>query len=275
MSKLRYTKMDRIGRVLIVNNQVYHKPHAGSLDCKECEKTTRPQDIAKEDGEVNKLVKIFEDLGFKDIDGGTNKFVYKDQSKTQMIELLEKVAKQDFSQDYCFICVILSYGKDGVITCVPMNENDSVKNPPVGMQLPLAELQNCLKGEKCKGLLAKPKIFMLQLDHVPGDRKDGGSEALPAARQVKIPREADFLTYTCDMNNLTHYYGISAWIEGLEKYVLKPQKEEPKGEPMEIQRLLTRMTNIFKSKYETAKMTVEYPCVTSLLTKQVFLTKTT
>ena len=49
--------------------------------------------------------------------------------------------------------------------------------------------------------------LFIQLDHVPGDRKDGGSEALPAARQVKIPREADFLTYTCDMNNLSYYYG--------------------------------------------------------------------
>ena len=73
------------------------------------------------------------------------------------------MAKQDFTQDYCFICVILSYGKDGVITCVPMNENDSLNNPSVGMLLPLADLQNCLKGEKCKGLLAKPKIFMLQV----------------------------------------------------------------------------------------------------------------
>ena len=67
--------------------------------------------------------------------------------------------EQDFSQDYCFICVILSYGKDGVITGVPEYENDN----PVATQLPLAELQNCLKGDKCKGLLGKPKIFMLQV----------------------------------------------------------------------------------------------------------------
>ncbi|XP_078326119.1 caspase-7-like isoform X2 [Crassostrea virginica] len=267
--------MARIGRVLIITNQVYHKPHAGS-NSKECnEKTTRPHDIAREDGEVNELLEKFKELGFTDIDGGTNNFVYKDQTKAQMVALLETVAKQDFSQDYCFICVIISYGKDGVITCVPMNENDSMKNPSVGMLLPLAELQNCLKGEKCKSLLAKPKIFMLQLDKVPEGQKAGGPpSAPPTARLVKIPREADFLTYTCDMNNLSYYYGINAWIEGLEKYVLKPQREEPKGEPMEIQRLLTRMTNIFKSKYEKETMTVEYPCVTSLLTKQVFLTKT-
>ena len=75
--------MARIGRVLIITNQVYHKPHAGN------EKTTRPQDIAREDGEVDDLVKKFKELGFTDIDGGTNNFVYKDQTKAQMVALLE------------------------------------------------------------------------------------------------------------------------------------------------------------------------------------------
>ena len=70
------------------------------------------------------------------------------------------------------------------------------------------------------------------------------------------------------------YSVINAWIEGFKTYVVEPQKEDRKEEPMEIQRLLTRMTNIFKSMYEKEGMTVEYPCVTSLLTKQVFLTKT-
>ena len=70
------------------------------------------------------------------------------------------------------------------------------------------------------------------------------------------------------------YSVINAWIEGLEKYVLEPKKGDQENEPMEIQRLLTRMTDIFKSKYKEEGISVEYPCVTSLLTKQVFLTKT-
>ena len=50
--------------------------------------------------------------------------------------------------------------------------------------------------------------LFIQLDSVPGDKTDSASsEALLAARQVKIPREADFLTYTCDMNNNFQYYG--------------------------------------------------------------------
>lgn len=75
------------------------------------------------------------------------------------------MAKQDFSRDYCFICVILAYGKDGVITCIPEGENDKtcLRVPSEATHLPIAELQNCLKGDKCQGLLAKPKIFMLQV----------------------------------------------------------------------------------------------------------------
>ena len=69
--------------------------------------------------------------------------------------------------------------------------------------------------------------------------------------------------------------GINAWKDGLKKYVLEPQEKNPMEEPMEIQRLLTRMSNIFKTEYKDQGISVEYPCVTSLLTKQVFLTKTT
>ena len=50
--------------------------------------------------------------------------------------------------------------------------------------------------------------LFIQLDKVAEGKKAGGPPAAPpAARLVKIPREADFLTYTCEMNNLTYYYG--------------------------------------------------------------------
>lgn len=81
---------------------------------------------------------------------------------SKLILFLFKVAKQDFKDYYCFICVILSFGKDGVITCIPDSDQSAKKQTP-SMQLPVSELQECLKGDKCKGLLMKPKIFMLQV----------------------------------------------------------------------------------------------------------------
>lgn len=87
--------MKRIGKVLIFRNQVYHKPHAGgnySKDCKECEKNIRG-DIAEEDQDVDRLIKQFRELGFTDIYGGKDKFVQKDKTKEQMIDLLNKTGE--------------------------------------------------------------------------------------------------------------------------------------------------------------------------------------
>lgn len=74
-------------------------------------------------------------------------------------------AREDLKDDYCFICIVLSYGQDGVITCY--DETHSPKDPTADMQLPVSELQGCLKGDKCKKLLLKPKIFMLQVNIMP------------------------------------------------------------------------------------------------------------
>ncbi|XP_056009714.1 caspase-7-like isoform X2 [Ostrea edulis] len=260
------------GKVLIVRNQVYHKVHIEESkrdkDCGTCDKDTRAvealefvESIEKEDEKVENLVKKFKELGFKDIYGGTESFVQKDKTKKEIIKLLEEVAKQDFKDYYCFICVILSFGKDGVITCIP-DSDESAKKPTPSMQLPVSELQECLKGDKCKGLLMKPKIFMLQLEDVTTDKPDGsGDHETARVKPIKIPREADFLIYNCE----TQY--VEAWTDGLNRYVNDK-------DPMEIQKLLVRMNNIIHSRnVEVGMSSLPVPCVTSLLTKEVYLGK--
>lgn len=61
--------------------------------------------------------------------------------------------------------MVLSYGQDGVIICC--DETQSPKKPTESMLLPVSELQECLKGDKCTDLLSKPKIFMLQVYIMP------------------------------------------------------------------------------------------------------------
>ncbi|XP_062592806.1 caspase-7-like [Saccostrea cucullata] len=281
MSEGRYALKKKSGKVLIVINQNYHRKHFGENDvpdikCQRCRKyhirkdewdgDLKSERITKEDADITELVDIFKALGFTDIHGGTDRFVERNKSKKEMIKLLQEVAKDDFKDDYCFICVILSYGKDGVITCVDdsQDRNSCPKTPTPSMMLPVSELQECLKGDKCRGLLMKPKIFLLQLESVPGDTRDapkGGLEQL--TKQLKIPREADFLIYNCETD-----YAIEAWKQGLKNHV------QDKEEPLEIQRLLTRMNNMVRAYYEGQHMgDVELPCVTSLLTKEVYLGK--
>ncbi|XP_062592818.1 caspase-3-like [Saccostrea cucullata] len=280
MSEERYAQKEKSGKVLIVRNQSYYRKDLCENDvpdkCKRCHKfhiRKEEEDgdldsewIIKEDVDIMELVHTFIALGFTDIHGGTNQFVETNKSKKEMIELLKEVAKADFKDDYCFICVVLSYGKDGVITCVDdsRDRNSCPKTPTPSMMLPVSELQECLKGDKCQGLLMKPKIFLLQLESVPGDYTDDTKgHAEQPTKLLKIPREADFLIYNCETD-----YAIKAWIKGLNNYV------KDKEEPLEIQRLLTRMNNLVRKYYEgEGTGNKELPCVTSLLTKEVYLGK--
>ncbi|XP_034302623.2 caspase-7-like isoform X2 [Crassostrea angulata] len=253
----RYSTQKCMGRVLIVQNQKYVGIRHTRGD-------------KEEDNKVEEMKTTLGKMGFTDacIE------VHKNKTKAEMIRLLEDVAKRtDLKDDYCFICMVLSYGKDGVIICC--DETHSPANPTPSMQLPVSELQECLKGDKCRDLLLKPKIFMLQLEAVPYSSPQSAAN-LPSdthtEKPVKIPREADFLIYTCVRD-----YALTAWIEGFKQYVLKPEQSEQHGqpkqpmEPMEIQKLLTRMNHLYCKPYIDAGSYVDIPCVTSLLTREAYL----
>nr|XP_011419037.2 caspase-7-like isoform X1 [Crassostrea gigas] len=249
MPGTRYDAQKCMGKVLIVNNQTYYAEME--------EDKNRPTDIGIEDTKVNELIKTLNKLGFTVLGDKEQK----NKTKEEIIELLKNVAaKGDFKDDYCFICIVLSYGQDGVITCYDATQ--SPKNPTAGMQLPVSELQECLKGDKCRDLLLKPKIFMLQLERALGDYIESPATGTQAHKPVKIPREADFLTYTCERDE-----AITTWNEGLKEYVQKPKQ------PLEIQKLLTRMNRLYCEYYSKKHMTVDAPCVTSLLTREAYLKK--
>lgn len=237
----RYDTKKCMGKVLIVKNQFGKEKKV----------------IEIENQKVNELAETFGKLGFTVLPVEENK------TKEEMIKLMKDVAAKDLKDDYCFICVVLAYGQDGVITCI--DGDKPPKYPTARMQLPVSELQECLKGEKCKDLLLKPKIFMLQLEEVPRDLKDGLKPGAEAPKLIKIPREADFLTYSCKKD-----YAITTWNDGLKRYVLKSQQPGP---PLEIQKLLTRINRLYCDYYSKAGMTVDIPCVTSLLTREVYLKK--
>ncbi|XP_065931450.1 caspase-7-like isoform X2 [Magallana gigas] len=259
METHRYSTHKCMGRVLIVQNQEY----VGI-------KFPKIRGGTDENDNVTDMKTTLGKMGFTDacIE------VHKNKTKAEMIRLLEDVAKRtDLKDDYCFICMVLSYGKDGVIICC--DETQSPKNPTADMQLPVSELQECLKGDKCRDLLLKPKIFMLQLEAVPYSSPQSAAN-LPSdthtEKPVKIPREADFLIYTCIKD-----HALAAWIEGFKQYVLTPEQSEQHGqpkqpmEPMEIQKLLTRMNHIYCKTYTEEGSYVDIPCVTSLLTREAYL----
>lgn len=64
---------------------------------------------------------------------------------------------------------------------------------------------------------------------------------------------------------------LDTWIKGFEQYVLKPEQPGQPEHPLEIQKLLTRMNRLYCKHYSDEKMTVDAPCVTSLLTREAYL----
>lgn len=81
-------------------------------------------------------------LGF-DVD------MHKNKTCAQMMDILVQAAQFDHSDADCFICVLLSHGEEGVIF--------GVDGP-----LEIKNIFNLFKGQNCRTLAGKPKLFFIQ-----------------------------------------------------------------------------------------------------------------
>lgn len=62
------------------------------------------------------------------------------------------VSKEDHSQSASFVCVLLSHGDEGVLY-----GTDSAVD--------LKELTGLFRGDRCRSLVGKPKLFFIQVEH--------------------------------------------------------------------------------------------------------------
>jgi hypothetical protein len=67
------------------------------------------------------------------------------------------VSKEDHSKRSSFVCVILSHGDEGVIYGT---------NGPVELK----KLTSFFRGDYCRSLTGKPKLFIIQVGHCPAAR---------------------------------------------------------------------------------------------------------
>ncbi|XP_040822225.1 caspase-3 isoform X3 [Ochotona curzoniae] len=83
----------------------------------------------------------------------------------EIMELLRNVSKEDHSKRSSFICVILSHGEEGRI----FGTNGSIE---------LKKLTSLFRGDCCRSLTGKPKLFIIQVT-IPGEiqRKGPGSSS--------------------------------------------------------------------------------------------------
>ncbi|XP_072478660.1 caspase-3-like [Notamacropus eugenii] len=191
----------------------------------------------------------------------------KDVTCEGMKQIMKNVSEEDHSQRSSFVCVILSHGEEkaiyGTDGCVE-----------------LKELTYFFKGDKCRSLTGKPKLFIIQACRgTEADcsvETDSGPVADVADEDVmwqKIPVEADFLYaystapgYCSWRNKRNGSWFIQSLCAVFKQYAHK----------LEIMQILTRVNRKVATEFESFSSDVDLnakkqvPCIMSMLTKELY-----
>ncbi|CAI9543546.1 unnamed protein product [Staurois parvus] len=180
--------------------------------------------------DVESLHEVFKNFGFQ-------VKIENNPTAAKISELLKGVAEDDHSQRGCFVCVVLGHGKDGGFYCYDDFMDEEY-------------LFNLFKGENCKQLVGKPKLFFIQACR--GDTSDYGVTpyaSIATTSSCKIPVEADFLCHysTCQgyvsWRNLSYgSWFIQSLCDMLKKY----------GKKNDLMQILTRVNHKVAFEYESS-----------------------
>ncbi|KAM7394464.1 hypothetical protein PAMP_021268 [Pampus punctatissimus] len=204
------------------------------------------------DVDAGNAMKVFAKLGYK-------VKVYNDQTVEQMKQVLFAVSKEDHSSSASFVCVLLSHGDEGVF----FGTDGSVE---------LKYLTSLFRGDRCKSLVGKPKLFFIQACR--GTDLDAGIETDSVEDDTtRIPVEADFLYafstapgYYSWRNTMTGSWFIQSLCDMMSKY----------GKEMELQHIMTRVNHKVAVEFESISNSPGFhakkqiPCIVSMLTKEMY-----
>lgn len=230
-----------IGQCIIINNKNF-------------DRRTGMNQRNGTDVDAANAMKVFAKLGYK-------VKVYNDQSVEQMKLVLTAVSKEDHSSAASFICVLLSHGDEGVF----FGTDGSIE---------LKYLTSLFRGDRCKSLVGKPKLFFIQACR--GTDLDAGIETdSPDDETTRIPVEADFLYaystapgYYSWRNTMTGSWFMQSLCEMVTKY----------GRELELLHIMTRVNHKVAVEFESISNSPGFnakkqiPCIVSMLTKEMYFT---
>ncbi|KYO40552.1 caspase-7 [Alligator mississippiensis] len=238
----------KVGKCIIINNKNFEdKTGMGTRN--------------GTDKDAGELQKSFRNLGF-DVS------VYNDRTCDEMERLLRQVAEENHSDAACFACIFLSHGEEGLI---------------YGIDGPMAikQLTTLFRGDKCKSLIGKPKLFFIQAcrgsEFDEGIQTDSGpaNDALEtdANPRYKIPVEADFLFAYSTVPGYFSWRnpGRGSWFVQSLCYILNEH-----GKQLEIMQILTRVNHMVATSFESQSDNPRFsekkqiPCLVSMLTKELY-----
>lgn len=239
---------EKMGKCIIINNKNFNSSTGMSI-----------RNGTDRDAEA--LYKCFRNLGFDVV-------VYNDCSCARMQELLKQASEEDHRNSACFACILLSHGEENLIYGTD------------GM-IAIKDLTSHFRGDRCKTLLEKPKLFFIQACR--GTELDDGIQAdsgpmndTDASPRYKIPVEADFLFA---YSTVPGYYswrspGSGSWFVQALCATLNEH-----GKSLDILKILTRVNyrvaRHFESRSDDARFheKKQIPCVVSMLTKELLFSK--
>lgn len=231
-----------MGTCVIINNKNFHS-------------STNMSARNGTDVDAAIAMKTFSDLGYK-------LKVANDQTVKKMKQLLSNVSEEDHSGSASFACVLLSHGDNGVIYGTD------------GCEM-IENLTKYFKGDRCKSLVGKPKLFFIQACR--GTALDDGAiyetDSVDEQTSERIPVEADFLYaystapgYYSWRNTGNGSWFMQAMCEMLQQY---------RGE-LELMQIMTRVNRKVALHFESASNLPGYsgkkqiPCIVSMLTKDFY-----
>ncbi|CAJ1052550.1 Hypothetical predicted protein [Xyrichtys novacula] len=237
----RYSlKYPCIGQCIIINNKNF-------------DRRTGMNQRNGTDVDAANAMQVFSKLGYK-------AKVYNDLSVENLKQVLVSASKEDHSCYASFVCVLLSHGDEGVF----FGTDGSVE---------LKYLTSLFRGDRCKSLVGKPKLFFIQACR--GTDLDAGIEADSGEDTTKIPVEADFLYafstapgYYSWRNTMTGSWFMQSLCEMISKY----------GRQLEILHIMTRVNHKVAVEFESVSNSPGFdakkqiPCIVSMLTKEFYFT---
>lgn len=191
--------------------------------------------------------------------------LFKDLSAKEIRHQLEYFAKQDHSENDCFVCCILTHGEHGQLW-------------GTDHRFPVDMVYSHFLGDACLTLVGKPKIFFIQA--CQGDRLDEGvpviaHESLDSTTTYfKIPTHADFLIAYSTLPGFYSWRNTQdgSWFMQALIRVLSDYHHD-----LDLLTMLTivnhRVAYYRQSNANTPEFTdkKQVPCITSMLTRRVFL----
>ncbi|KAK7113262.1 hypothetical protein V1264_012576 [Littorina saxatilis] len=237
------------GRAIIFNNKKF-------------DSSTNMGERTGTDKDAETLYMILTEMGFDVV-------VKHDCTMKEMEVSMNKMAREDHSDEDCFACAILSHGEEGYVYG---------KDGPIQVDRLVAPF----KGHRCRTLAGKPKIFFIQACR--GTQLDDGVEVTdskgmgPEDMEVeirRIPTEADFLMAYSVVP------GYFAWRNSTRGSWFVQALGEVFRENWKRMDLLSMMTRVSRkvaydfesnASKEFMNRKKQIPCVTSMLTKDVYFT---